>query len=139
MTDKRRIRRGPLLVLAGLGGTGLAAAGIWLAAASGSSPDTVPVAAREAAASVRTPSAVPSPTCGSFRPRPGTPSPVPSPPPCDEPPSASPVPTRTPAPVPPSAVPAPAAPPVATPSPAPPGHDPTARPVPPPAKPSHGG
>ncbi|NEA20886.1 hypothetical protein G3I70_00005, partial [Actinomadura bangladeshensis] len=46
MTDKRRIRRGPLLVLAGLGGTGLAAAGIWLAAGSGSSPNAAPVAAR---------------------------------------------------------------------------------------------
>ncbi|WP_344284886.1 hypothetical protein, partial [Actinomadura napierensis] len=69
MIDKGRIRRGPMLALAGVVGAGALAAGIWAAADSGSSPRVTPVAERNALAHPKTPA--PAPTarpCGSVRP-----------------------------------------------------------------------
>nr|WP_131759713.1 hypothetical protein [Actinomadura fibrosa] len=60
MIDKGRIRRGPAVLLAGLGGTGLLAGGIWLAAGTGTPTHAKPVAA-QGALSHRTPSAAASP------------------------------------------------------------------------------
>ncbi|TDD77996.1 hypothetical protein E1293_25105 [Actinomadura darangshiensis] len=99
MIDKGRIRRGPLVVLAGLGGAGAVAAGVWLAAGPGSSLDAKP-AAQQAQVGTAAPSPVPSPTCPVLDPT-APPSPVPLPPGCavtpsKTPPSAEPVPSTAP-------------------------------------------
>ncbi|MGI5322973.1 hypothetical protein [Actinomadura nitritigenes] len=81
MIDKGRIRRGPMLALAGVVGAGALAAGIWAAADSGSSPQVRQVAERNALAHTATPApvppAAPARPCASARPSTRTPEPVP--------------------------------------------------------------
>ncbi|MDL4821879.1 hypothetical protein QP089_47110, partial [Actinomadura sp. OS1-43] len=80
MIDKGRIRRGPMLAVAGAVGAGALAAGIWTAAGSGSSPHVTPVAERNALAHPKTPApAPPARHCAPGRP-PAVRSPAPAPP-----------------------------------------------------------
>ncbi|KAB2357761.1 hypothetical protein F9B16_48370, partial [Actinomadura montaniterrae] len=81
MIDKGRIRRGPMLALAGVLGAGALAAGVWAAADSGSSPQVRTVSERNALAHTATPAPVPPKApgrpCASPRPSTRTPEPVP--------------------------------------------------------------